>query len=514
MRPPARLAALATCLLSIGIVATAAGAQITGGNSGASVTRDQPTTTTAPSTSNGVQHLKFSYGPLDIEPGQNQIEISDGRLDQPKVDGWIVGFRPDLKLKDGTTPPVDQIHLHHGVWANDARDDRTSPQFPERFIAAGEEKTALELPDGYAYPYQRTDRWFLNYMIHNLTATPFKVSITYDVDFIPATSAAAKNLHAAYPVWLDVENGSLYPVFDVHKGSGTNGTFTFPSDDPNAYAGGAAKNQWVVDQPGVLIHTFGHLHPGGLRVDFALRRPSNGNATAHLFESTAKYYEPAGAVSWDVSMTATQPDWKVAVQPGDVLSISATYDTSRASWYESMGLGIVWMANQSGVGADPFTTKVDQAGELTHGHLPENDNHGGKKTTLKNPRLAKDGKPTQLLAMSNFLYSAGDLTAGGPIPTVAQGSSITFENQDADPLSVWHSVTSCKAPCTKSTGVAYPLADSDVQFDSGQLGDAGPPTTGELTWNTPADLAPGTYTYFCRVHPFMRGAFRVVVDTK
>ena len=24
-----------------------------------------------------------------------------------------------------------------------------------------------------------------------------------------------------------------------------------------------------------------------------------------------------------------------------------------------------------------------------------------------------------------------------------------------------------------------------------------------------ADLKPGTYTYFCRVHPFMRGAFKV-----
>jgi hypothetical protein len=29
------------------------------------------------------------------------------------------------------------------------------------------------------------------------------------------------------------------------------------------------------------------------------------------------------------------------------------------------------------------------------------------------------------------------------------------------------------------------------------------------TWETPPDLGPGTYSYFCRVHPFMRGAFRV-----
>jgi hypothetical protein len=33
---------------------------------------------------------------------------------------------------------------------------------------------------------------------------------------------------------------------------------------------------------------------------------------------------------------------------------------------------------------------------------------------------------------------------------------------------------------------------------------------GKVTWQTPRNLAPGTYTYFCRIHPFMRGSFRVV----
>jgi plastocyanin len=31
-----------------------------------------------------------------------------------------------------------------------------------------------------------------------------------------------------------------------------------------------------------------------------------------------------------------------------------------------------------------------------------------------------------------------------------------------------------------------------------------------IDWTTPKNLSPGDYTYFCRVHPFMRGAFRVV----
>jgi plastocyanin len=33
---------------------------------------------------------------------------------------------------------------------------------------------------------------------------------------------------------------------------------------------------------------------------------------------------------------------------------------------------------------------------------------------------------------------------------------------------------------------------------------------GTVVYKTPKNLRPGTYTYFCRIHPFMRGAFRVV----
>jgi plastocyanin len=31
-----------------------------------------------------------------------------------------------------------------------------------------------------------------------------------------------------------------------------------------------------------------------------------------------------------------------------------------------------------------------------------------------------------------------------------------------------------------------------------------------MSWSTPKNLRPGLYTFFCRIHPFMRGVFRVV----
>ena len=55
----------------------------------------------------------------------------------------------------------------------------------------------------------------------------------------------------------------------------------------------------------------------------------------------------------------------------------------------------------------------------------------------------------------------------------------------------------------------FAIADGPIAFDSGELGTGGPPTAERTTWSVPTDLPEGTYTYFCRIHPLMRGAFRV-----
>ena len=123
----------------------------------------------------------------------------------------------------------------------------------------------------------------------------------------------------------------------------------------------------------------------------------------------------------------------------------------------------------------------------------------------------------------------------------------------------FHTITACKAPCNRGGGIGFPLADGKGLFDSGELGfgptisttslygrrrrrappitavvaDARPTASkcakggpsglttliktgcvGTTTWKTPKTLGPGTYTYFCRVHPFMRGAFKVVPKKK
>jgi plastocyanin len=268
-----------------------------------------------------------------------------------------------------------------------------------------------------------------------------------------------------------------------------------------------------VPEDGALVGTVGHLHPGGLHTELWLER---GGRRVRLFRSEARYWEPAGPVSWDMAMTATPPDWRVGVRRGDILEVTATYETRRGSWYESMG--IMFSAyDRGGTGPDPFVTPVDRPGRVTHGRLAESSNHGGGPFSgLADPRrlLTAPRAPGGTLNVSRFLYGRGDLNSTGlreRPPEVRAGGSLRFVNRDAR-RGIFHTITSCKAPCNRTTGVAYPIADGRVRFDSGELG-FGPEgftaAANRDTWRTPRSLGPGTYTYFCRVHPFMRGAFRV-----
>ena len=108
------------------------------------------------------------------------------------------------------------------------------------------------------------------------------------------------------------------------------------------------------------------------------------------------------------------------------------------------------------------------------------------------------------------------------MPTVPLGSTLKFYNEDAA-IDVYHSATSCAYPCTGQTGVAFPLANGrtsigrDLDFDSGELG-YGIPGIGAAKQTYEWDLAvtpehgyqPGeVVTYYCRIHPGMRGAFEV-----
>ena len=101
------------------------------------------------------------------------------------------------------------------------------------------------------------------------------------------------------------------------------------------------------------------------------------------------------------------------------------------------------------------------------------------------------------------------------------GSDLRFTNLEG--TGIYHTVTTCRFPCLGQTGAAFPLADGqtskgrELDLDSAELG-IGAPAVGaasqRLDYSVPVKQDAGfqageIVTYYCRIHPFMRGAFEV-----
>jgi hypothetical protein len=132
-----------------------------------------------------------------------------------------------------------------------------------------------------------------------------------------------------------------------------------------------------------------------------------------------------------------------------------------------------------------------------------------------------------------FTYGDADLGVIGQtgLPVLKKGVKATFYNPDTA-ADIWHTFTRCKEPCSGAYGLDYPLADGGngstddaMDFDSTELGYGLfiSPASGQIgggksvqqvardgvLWEfTPTTT--GTFSFYCRIHPAMRGAFTVV----
>jgi hypothetical protein len=439
------------------------------------------------------------------------------------------------------------------------------------FYGVGEEKTVAEQVHGYGIPVRGTDVWLLDYMLHNLTSRAEPVYVVYDIDYIPKASAQAQGIKPVYPLWIDVRHDDRpnYPVFNVQRGYGHVDPRTgrrvcaYPMEtcaalDPfgRPQPGNGKGYDWTVppEFAGTLIGMGGHVHPGGLADEVSVvREIGSRERVRRIFNSRAIYFDKRGPVSWDLAMTVTPRNWRVRIRAGDKLRLNAVYDAQQSSWYEGMGIVMAYVSPGDRSGVDPFATErvrvrvklgparssaahgssgqarfgyrwvqrlmpIQTEGPLTHGHLAENDHHGGEDIS---PLPTKAGPIVSNISIADFLYLPGDLSSAGQrgIPRVRADQPLTITNDDAI-AGIWHTLTTCKAPCSGAPGISYPLADSLPALDSTELGWVPPPTDGaepvsQTTQYTiipdHVGLKPGhVYTFFCRIHPFMRGAFEVI----
>ena len=252
------------------------------------------------------------------------------------VDGYITRFKPNLVRADGTVPPVEQVHLHHGTWLSE-HDYGSGP-----FFAAGEEKTIAPFPRGYGMPVKhghlaaalhgplgrRAADGGVHHLRHRLRAEgagrrarasspPTRSGSTCAP---PATRSSTSSAPSAAPTDLHLAEGEVRDVRPCGKqftgqgkpGNGKGEDFGSRRGEPFGRAGvhrRHAHRHRRAPAPG--------RHPERDRPRREARR-RGGSTPAWPATGTEPEQGRRPDDSWDFSMPVLGlPNWGVRVKPGD-----------------------------------------------------------------------------------------------------------------------------------------------------------------------------------------------------
>lgn len=215
----------------------------------------------------------------------------------------ITAMVPRLSDTGGAAQNFDtKAMLHHAVLATSARKDATCRYWPERFFAAGNERTPFLLPAGYGYRTTSRDRWSLVTHLMNMADKPRDLYI--DVDF---TYRRPSGLEKVRPVWLDVA-GCGDSEYAIPAGSS------------------ATSADWSVNVPGRIVAIGGHLHDDGTHLDV-----TNESRDGELIcRSSAGYGTQPSYKGHIESMSGCLGDPVTTMSSGDTVRITGHYDSKTA----------------------------------------------------------------------------------------------------------------------------------------------------------------------------------------
>jgi polyvinyl alcohol dehydrogenase (cytochrome) len=489
------------------------------------------------------EHLSFYYGPYVIPPGWDANRVD---LELPTNNGFMLSVEPAMRrVADLSEPSHQEAHIHHAHWfgfdPGNAEDNYWryggSPGTHEWVFGNGDEETRGDFrrrtdadPNGPVYgeyiPAGRNQE--VIYMLHNKTNQPMEVYIVLDVAWEHGTRQQLEELrHRPYHDLV----GTLFGrTFNIPREPNGDGKWEYAKDSRDA-EGKPRVMEWVATVDGTIMGMGGHLHPGGKTViaeNYGSEEnpcPRNSPYYGGTLLLKSDVIDHNAPLSEDYQTEVTHPAWRAPVHKGDRIRISGTYENKDHAWYTVMTHLGVYIDKEEApkgrckpymVGKARKTWKRPTEGVPNRSwgkHTDEicGEAYGEDPCEKPEPEPAEDVFTRQdTVHIANFQYLPGDRssgTAGGKIPSVPQGQTITFVNDDQF-ANIRHTITTCPWPCNGRYVANYPLADG--RWDSGIMGydaiDGGNPNP---TSETPPDLAPGLYTYFCRIHAWMRGAFRI-----
>ncbi len=320
---------------------------------------------------------------------------------------------------------------------------------------------------------------------------------------------------------------------------------------------------------GIAIGSAGHLHPNGEKVVIANLGPEGSGCEADLdgdgYPGVTLFYsdkiedEPAAwPHSEEYQMGVTKPGWRAPVHEGDRIAQYGVYQNGEYASYEAMSYTGLYVDRQQDPGdfdSSLCTTDPAAAAQALGATLIDDPN-GDPLETIRNHELhdgdghshshgycgiegwpdcndpvesVPEGDTTDTIHIADFAYIPGDQNLASPLgaaPKIVQGEPLTVVNEDVG-LGVRHTLTTCSWPCNGEYVANYPQPDGEL--DTGKLGNLDYIDGGAVqnTGDTPigygptddaypvidldtSELEPGYYSFYCRIHPWMRGWFEVV----
>ena len=502
-----------------------------------------------------VKKMRFWYGPYTMPAGWDANRVD---LDIPVNNGMIIAVEPELRVNPDWQEPSHQVaHIHHAHWfavQPGNEEDNYTYGNTEWIFGNGDEETRADFAErSAAQPKGPMYGEYIGlggpqamiYMLHNKTAETKVGYVVLDVTFKYGT---IEQLNATGRQHNDVSGVLFGRTFDVPRERKGDGQWNTTFDMRKEEDGSPRPIEWTSTVDGTMIGTGSHVHPGGETVltenmgskDSPCRDDGRGTGGTLLLKSDI--INRKVPLSEDYQMEVTRPSWRAPVHKGDRIRITGYYENKKHAWYTAMTHNGIYIdeaqppkgrckpylvgkdrkkrVRQKVTGSAGRTRIVRRRIDPTEGVANRkwgvaHDTFCGVKFGFDPCEPAFDepqpGPPASRVTIANFQYLPGGRGAPGDQarpPTVKQGSSLEFVNLDQQ-ANIRHSVTTCKYPCNGPYVSNYPWADG--RWDSGTLGfdpiDGGTPNPAA---STPPDLPVGKYSYFCRIHPFMRGEFRVV----
>jgi plastocyanin len=428
----------------------------------------------------------------------------------PPQNGFITHMETDI-VDEGTGAqvPISRLMLHHIVFLNLNKQDSTCAGqgytgfdgrkgfgtfAPQRFYGAGEERMKLSMPPGYGVPTDQNHDWGVVAMVMNHRSGVDNALIHYEVTIDTGPLMPVK------PYWLDVRDCRADPIYNIpsvakkaKKTVAAKKKGKKKRKKPRTKPTVTESRDYVIPESGRLIAGAGHVHGGA--VGLTLTEPNCGNREVarsdptwglpdHPFYNVRPILHEPGPIN----MSAFGSTAGLPVRAGETIRLNSIYDNSLPH-VRVMGIMVVYLVPDASVTQDcgPVPSwevlKTNQPGRL--GPIPSRIpltglDANGQATTINAPPgpIRNAGR--------NTVIPVGDRFFGARNLRVRQGSWLTWQFNGAE----LHNVTLANGPL----GIGTDNLDGGRTFTQ-KLG------------------RPGTYRFFCALHPVQMQE-RVIVTPK